>query len=152
MKQRYSLHKLLIALIIFLIPNLSFSAIKITIPQVLADCKAMGNKVPDQSVSSELKQQTSLIGMAYLNYIYQNDIKNEHFCQSMLLMNSQVPAGIGNPYIHLFDAEMAGKTMPILEDIQLSFDYAIARTNPPLEKVQASVNSIQTIIKNVSNS
>lgn len=122
-------------------------ATKISITQILAACTAAGNKISGKPIQSELKQQTSLIGMAYLNYIYQNDIRNEHFCQSMLLMNAQVPAGTDNPYVHLFDAEMANKTMPILEDIQLSFDYAIARTNPPIEKVQASVNNIQAALK-----
>lgn len=126
----------------------AFSATKISIPQALMDCTAAGNKISGKSIQSELKKQTSLIGMSYLNYIYQNDIKNEHFCQSMLLMNSQVPEGTNNPYVHLFDAEMANKTMAILEDVQMSFDYSIGRTNPPIEKVQNSVTKIQDALKN----
>lgn len=121
---------------------------KISIPEALAACTVAGNKISGNPIQSELKKHTSLIGMAYLNYIYQNDIGNEHFCQSMLLMNAQVPPGTENPYVHLFDAKMASKTMPILEDIQLSFDYSIARTNPSIEKVQASVNNIQVALKN----
>lgn len=132
---------------LFLIPCVGFSATKISISQALADCVAAGNKSVAAPVQSELKKQTSLIGMAYLNYIYQNDIKNEHFCQSMLLMNSQVPDNTQNPYVHLFDAKMAEKTMAVLEDVQLSFDYSIARTNPPVEKVQKSVDKIQAVLK-----
>lgn len=103
------------------------------------------------SIQSDLKKTTSLIGMAYLNYIYQNDLENPHFCESMLLMNSQVPSGAENPYVHLFDPEMASKTMALLEDIQLSFDYSIARTTLPLEKVQASVSNIQAVLKGFLN-
>jgi hypothetical protein len=130
-----------------LTPCIGFSATKISISQALMDCSAAGNKISSKPIQSELKKQTSLIGMAYLNYIYQNDLKNEHFCQSMLLMNNQVPTGTDNPYVHLFDAEMASKTMPVLEDIQMSFDYAIGRTNPPTEKVQGSVNNIRAALK-----
>jgi hypothetical protein len=42
---------------------------------------------------------------------------------------------------------MASKTMPVLEDIQMSFDYSIGRTNPPTEKVQGSVNNIRAALK-----
>lgn len=109
----------------------------------------MGYQIPKGAtpIQSDLKKITSLIGMAYLNYIYQNDLENEHFCQSMLLMNSQVPSGTDNPYVHLFDPEMASKTMAILEDIQLSFDYSIARTNPSPEKLQDSILNIRSALK-----
>lgn len=137
--------KLLIALL--LIPSLSFSATKISISQALADCTAAGNKKAGITIQSELKKQTSLIGMAYLNYIYQNDIKNAHFCQSMLLMDSQVPKDTNNPYVQLFDHGMAAKTMPLLEDVQLAFDYSISRTKPPLQKIQKAIDRIQAIIK-----
>jgi hypothetical protein len=145
--ERKLLKTILVTLSLSFIPGITCSATKISISQALADCTAAGNKSSGKAVQSELKKQTSLIGMAYLNYIYQNDLKNEHFCQSMLLMNSQVPAGTNNPYIHLFDAEMASKTMPVLEDVQMSFDYSIGRTNPPIEKVQASVSAIQAALK-----
>ncbi len=143
-----SLKTILVTLGLSLIPCLTFSATKISISQALKDCTAAGNKISGTTIQSELKKQTSLIGMAYLNYIYQNDLKNEHFCQSMLLMNSQVPEGTINPYVHLFDAVMASKTMQILEDVQMSFDYSIGRTNPPIEKVQSSVSKIQAALKN----
>lgn len=151
MKENKFLKMILISFLFLITPSLGFSDTKISIEQSIADCKTAGNKISGKPIQSELKKQTSLIGMAYLNYIYQNDIKNEHFCQSMLLMNNQVPAGTDNPYVHLFDSEMAIKTMPILEDIQLSFDYSIGRTNPPIEKVKASVNKIMDIIKNFQN-
>lgn len=137
----------LLVLSLSLMPSVGFSATKISISQALTDCTSAGIKASTQPVQSELKKQTSLIGMAYLNYIYQNDIKNEHFCQSMLLMNNQVPAGTDNPYVHLFDAAMASKTMAILEDVQLSFDYSIGRTNPPVKKIQGSVKNIQAALK-----
>jgi hypothetical protein len=146
--KKYKLRNSLFILVsLLLIPYVSFSATKISISQAITDCAAAGNKIVGTSIQSELKKQTSLIGMAYLNYIYQNDIKNEHFCQSMLLMNSQVPEATNNPYIHLFDAEMASKTMPILEDIQMSFDYSIGRTNPPIEKLKNSINKVQNALK-----
>lgn len=126
--------------------NNQFVGTKISIEKVISDSKAAGYKIIGTPIQSELKKQTSLIGMAYLNYIYQNDITNEHFCQSMLLMDAQVPQGTQNPYVHLFDPEMASKTMARLEDIQLAFDFSIARTNPPLEKVQSSVDKIQAIL------
>lgn len=122
---------------------------KISITETIKNALAKGYKIPIESRPdhSELKKITSLIGMAYLNYIYQNDIENQHFCESMLLMNSQIPEGTDNLYIHLFELEMASNTMPILEDIQLSFDYSIARTNPPVEKIQASIANIQAALK-----
>lgn len=120
----------------------------VSIEQTIKNCMAAGIILPTgaKPIQSALKEQTSLIGMAYLNYIYQNDLENRHFCESMLFMNSQVPEGAQNPYIYLFDPEMATKTMAILEDIQLSFDYSIARTNPPIEKLQASVANIQSAL------
>jgi hypothetical protein len=143
-----SLNSILVILSLSLIPCVTFSATKVSIPQAISDCIKAGNKISGKSIQSELKKQTSLIGMAYLNYIYQNDLKNEHFCQSMLLMNSQVPEGAVNPYVHLFDVEISNKTIPILEDVQLSFDYSIGRTNPPIDKVQNSVTKIQAALKN----
>lgn len=120
-----------------------------SISETISHAIEMGYQPPKGAIpiQSELKKVTSLIGMAYLNYIYQNDLENEHFCESMLLMNSQIPPGTENPYIHLFDFEMANKTMPILEDIQLSFDYSIARTNPPIKKLKSSISTIQTALK-----
>lgn len=120
-----------------------------SIPETIKHALAMGYQVPKgvNIIQSDLKKTTSLIGMAYLNYIYQNDLENEHFCESMLLMNNQVPSGTDNPYVHLFDPEMASKTMAILEDIQLSFDYSIARTNPPAEKIQSSISNIRTALQ-----
>ena len=98
-------------------------------------------------VQSELKKESSLIGMAYLNYIYQNDLTNEHFCQAMLLMHAQVPAGTDNPYVRLFDKGMGERTLAVLEDIQLSFDYSIARSNPAEEKLKASIVKIRAALQ-----
>ena len=122
---------------------------KVPIEKTIENCIAAGYKIPDstKSVHSELKKITSLIGMAYLNYIYQNDLENSHFCESMMLMNSQIPKSTQNPFVHLFEPGLATQTMAILEDIQLSFDYSIARTNPPMEKLQASIASIESILK-----
>ncbi len=67
----------------------------IPIEDAVAACAAAGNSLPPglQPILSDLKRETSLIGQAYLNYIYQNDIANAHFCQAMLLMHAQVPNG-----------------------------------------------------------
>jgi len=115
----------------------------IPIEEAIAACKAAGNSmVPGlKPIQSDLKRETSLIGLAYLNYIYQNDIRNEHFCQAMLLMHAQVPKGTANPYLALFEARNAGPTLAAL------FDYAIARTDPPLTKVEASVARLKAIVK-----
>ena len=100
-----------------------------------------------QPIQSDLKRETSLVGMAYPNYIYQNDIKNQHFCEAMLLMDSQVPAGAANPYTKLFASEFASQTMAALADVQLCFDYAIARTDPPEATVKASLECLRKIVK-----
>lgn len=128
-------------------PIASSAATKVSIDKTIASCKASGIKPSGSPIQSKLKAETSLIGMAYLNYIYQNDLKNPHFCQSMMLMNSQVPASSTNPYTHLFDPGMGEKTIPILQDIQLSFDYSIARTNPPESTVQKSIATIQAALR-----
>lgn len=120
----------------------------VSIEQTIENCIKTGKKLPLQAkpFQSELKTITSQIGMAYLNYIYQNDLNNDHFCESMLYMNKQIPEGTKNPFVRLFERDMAEKTMPILEDIQLSFDYAIARTDPPIEKLKASIENIKSIL------
>jgi hypothetical protein len=121
-----------------------------TIRQTLLNCETRGFKPTEGKipVQSDLKKITSLIGLTYLNYIYQNDLSNKHFCESMLFMKSQT-ANFDedkNPYVRLFDIENSKQTIQILEDIQLSFDYAIDRTILPEEKVQNSVNKINKVI------
>jgi hypothetical protein len=132
-----------------LAPAAVMAQTKISIDQTLQRCKDAGNGlVPGaQPVQSDLKKETSLIGMAYLNYIYQNDIANKHFCEAMLLMSSQVPASTRNPYVRLFTPRRAVTTVAVLADVQLSFDYAIARTNPPEETVRASVDNVRKSMK-----
>ncbi len=124
-----------------------FSATKVSIEKACQSCIAAGKKSVGTAVQSLMRKETSLIGLAYINYIYQNDLTNEHFCQAMLLMNSQVPAGTDNPYVHLFDKGMGEKTIAVLQDIQLSFDYSIGRSEPPLEKMQASIDNIKKALK-----
>jgi hypothetical protein len=128
-----------------LAPAEGMAQTKISIDQTLTRCKDAGNgPVPGvQPVQSDLKKETSLIGMAYLNYIYQNDIANQHFCQAMLLMGSQVPAGTRNPYVALFTRKRAVSTIAALADVQLAFDYSIARTSPPEQTVRASVDNVR---------
>lgn len=118
----------------------------VSIDQSCANCKAAGNKPSGKPIQSALKKETSLIGMAYLNYIYQNDLSNEHFCQSMLLMDSQIPSGIQNPYVHLFDKGMGEKLLKVLQDTQLSLDYALGRSSPSTEKIQVSIQNIRTAL------
>jgi hypothetical protein len=67
----------------------------IPIDEAMNACKLAGNgMVPGKApVQSELNTEASLVGLAYLNYIYQNDIANQHFCEAMLLMHAQVPGG-----------------------------------------------------------
>ena len=62
-------------------------------------------------------------------------------------MHAQVPPGAANPYVALFTPERAGPTMAALADVQLAFDYAIARTAPPEAKVAASLATLKGIIK-----
>ena len=124
-------------------------ATSISIDEAVNACKLAGNamvpgKVP---MRSELKTEASLVGLAYLNYIYQNDIANQHFCEAMLLMHAQVPRGAANPYVALFEPERARATMAALADVQLAFDYAIARTDPPQANLKASLATLRSIIK-----
>lgn len=130
-----------------LIPSMAMSETKVSIEGACAACKAAGRKPAGAPVQSPLKKETSLIGLAYLNYIYQNDLSNAHFCEAMLLMKSQVPEGTANPYVHLFDAGMGEKTLAVLEDVQLSFDYSIGRSNPAEDKLKASIKKIQAALK-----
>jgi len=120
----------------------------ISIDEAVTACRRAGNSmVPGKApVQSALKQEASLVGLAYLNYIYQNDIANQHFCEAMLLMHAQVPPATANPYVALFEAERAGPTMAALADVQLAFDYAIARTEPPEAKVAASLATLRSIV------
>jgi hypothetical protein len=120
----------------------------IEIEDAVSACKLAGNgMVPGKSpILTPLKRECSLIGLAYLNYIYQNDIANQHFCEAMLLMHAQAK-DTSNPYIALFEPPQAIATMAALADVQLCFDYAIARTDPPLAKVEASVATLQAIVK-----
>ncbi len=125
----------------------AMSATKVSIQEACAACTAAGNKPAKEPVQSTLKKETSLIGTAYLNYIYQNDLSNSHFCEAMLLMNSQIPAGTANPYVHLFDAGRGEKMRTVLQDVQLSFDYSIARSSPPENKLKASIKNIKDALK-----
>jgi hypothetical protein len=120
----------------------------ISIDEAVNSCRLAGNAmVPGKApVMSPLKREASLVGLAYLNYIYQNDIANRHFCEAMLLMHAQVPQGAANPYLALFEARRAGATMAALADVQLAFDYAIARTDPPEAKVEASLATLRKIV------
>jgi hypothetical protein len=81
-----------------------------------------------------------------LNYIYQNDIANRHFCEAMLLMHAQVPQGTANPFVALFTPARALRTVASLADVQLAFDYAIARTDPPRAKVEAALAMVRRIL------
>ena len=82
-------------------------ATSISIDEAVNACKLAGNgMVPGKApMRSELKTEASLVGLAYLNYIYQNDIANQHFCEAMLLMHAQVPEGTPNSYVALFTQE-----------------------------------------------
>jgi hypothetical protein len=123
-------------------------ATSISIADAVNACRLAGNgMVPGKApVQSALKQEASLVGLAYLNYIYQNDIANQHFCEAMLLMHAQVPLGTANPYVALFTPARAGPTMEALADVQLAFDYAIARTDPPEAKLAASLATLRKIV------
>ena len=140
---------IVLAAMVSLSPAEGMAQMKSSIDQTLKRCKDAGNGlVPGaKSIQSDLKKETSLIGMAYLNYIYQNDIANQHFCEAMLLMSSQVPAGTANPYVVLFTPAQAVTTMAALADVQLAFDYAIARTDPPEATVRASVDTVRKSMK-----
>ena len=120
----------------------------ISIDEAVNACRLAGNSmVPGKApVQSALKSEASLVGLAYLNYIYQNDIANQHFCEAMLLMHAQVPRGTANPYVALFTPERAGPTVAALADVQLAFDYAIARTDPPEAKLAASLATLRKIV------
>ena len=136
---------IVVAVGLSLTPALSTAQTKISIDRTVKDCRDAGHgMVPGaQVVQSELKRETSLVGMAYLNYIYQNDIKNKHFCESMLLMSSQMPAGTRNRYVGLFSPQRARKTLAALDAVQMCFDHAIARTPAPKVEVRASLACVQ---------
>jgi hypothetical protein len=120
----------------------------ISIDEAVKACRLAGNgMIPGKApVMSPLKREASLVGLAYLNYIYQNDIANQHFCEAMLLMHAQVPQGTANPYVALFTPERAAATMAALADVQLAFDYAIARSDPPEAKLKASLATLRKIL------
>lgn len=132
-----------------LAPATAIAGTAVSIDEAVNACRLAGNGMVAgvTAVQSDLKRETSLVGMAYLNTIYQNDIANRHFCEAMLLMSAQAPAGTANPYVALFTPEHAEKTMAALADVQLSFDYAIARTDPPQAKVEASLATLRGIIE-----
>ena len=135
------------ALLSLVVPaTTGLAATKVSIADAITACEVAGIKPSAAPVQSKWKQDSSLIGMAYLNFIYQNDLGNPHFCQSMLLMHSQVPAGTANPFVRLFDAGRGDRTMPVLQDIQLLFDYSIARTDPPVSKLQVSLRNIMAAL------
>src|SRR5262245_53750385 len=120
----------------------------IPIEDAVSACKLAGNgMVPGKNpIHTPLKRECSLVGLAYLNYIYQNDIANQHFCEAMLLMHAQAEGASENPYVELFEPEQAIVTMASLADVQLVFDYAISRTDPPVEKVEASLATLRAIV------
>src|SRR5512146_1841248 len=69
----------------------AMSETAISIDEAVEACRLAGNgMVPGKApVMSPLKREASLVGLAYLNYIYQNDIANRHFCEARLLMRAQ---------------------------------------------------------------
>jgi hypothetical protein len=71
----------------------AMSETAISIDEAVEACRLAGNgMVPGKApVMSPLKREASLVGLAYLNYIYQNDIANRHFCEAMLLMARRRP-------------------------------------------------------------
>ncbi len=108
-------------------------ATSISIDEAVSACKLAGNgMVPGKApMRSELKTEASLVGLAYLNYIYQNDIANQHFCEAMLLMHAQVPEGTPNPYVALFTQENARPAMAALATFSsLSTTPSSAPTRP----------------------
>jgi len=119
---------------------------KTSISKAIGDCKKAGHKLDRKIIMSPLKKETSLIGSAYLTYIYQNDIKNPHYCESMLLMSKQIGENTKNPYVHLFTVAKAKETINVLEDIQLCFDYSIGRTKAPATLVKNSVNKLKKLV------
>jgi hypothetical protein len=121
----------------------------ISIEEAVQACRLAGNgPVPGiKPVQSPLKLEASLVGLAYLNYIYQNDSANQHFCEAMLLMHAQVQPRTENPFVGLFTEARAKATMAALADVQLVFDYAIARSNPPAAKVEASLATLRRIVE-----
>jgi len=120
---------------------------EVSIEKTIAACKAARVEPAGTPVQSDLRMETSLIGMAYLNYIYQNDLANAHFREAMVLMNSQVPTGTANPYVRLFARGMGEKTLAILQDVQLAFDYSIGRSKPSEKKIRASIGKVEAVLK-----
>jgi hypothetical protein len=121
----------------------------VSIEEAVKACVLAGHgMVPGKApIQSALKQECSLVGLAYLNTIYQNDIANQHFCEAMLLMYAQVPAGTANPYLALFEPELAVAAMAALAHVQLCFDYAIARTDLAEAKIEASVAKLRGLLR-----
>lgn len=144
----YRTHRLTPLFLAFILSlPLAYANTASPIEKTVAACAAAGVKPVSKPVRSELKKKTSLIGMAYLNYIYQNDLTNEHFCQAMLLMHAQVPSGTEDAYVKLFDKGMGEKTLSVLEDIQLAFDHSIGRSSPSEEKLKLSLEKIDQALR-----
>jgi hypothetical protein len=61
-------------------------------------------------------------------------------------MRAQAPEAAPNPYVALFGQARAAVTMAALADVQLAFDCAIARTDPPEAKVEASLATLRKIV------
>jgi hypothetical protein len=88
----------------------------ISIDEAVEACRLAGNgMIPGKApVMSPLKREASLVGLGYLNYIYQNDIANQHFCEAMLLMRAQAPGAAPNPYVALFGQARAAATIQVV--------------------------------------
>ena len=141
--------KSVVVAVVAAVPGAAVAGGPLPIDTVVEACRHAGNGFPPnvEPVKTELKAEASRVGMAYLNYIYQNDSANPHFCEAMLLMHAQMPLRTANPYVALFTPEHAVATMAALADVQLVFDYSIARSNPTAEKLKASLATLKLIIK-----
>jgi hypothetical protein len=130
----------------------AFADAYVPIKTSLTGCMAQGHKSDAQTLpkSAEIKRQASLVGLAYINWVYQNDLNNEHFCDVMLRMDRQVTDGVPgqyvDPYVDLFSPEHANETVQNLANVQLLFDYSIDRSKPSATKVETALKSVSAVL------
>ena len=96
---------------------------------------------------ANLKAESSLVGLAYLEQIYRNDASNEQFLALQRQITQNIPQNAQNPYRELFQERLAPKTIANLSSIQLSLDYASDRTRQPESAVQQAIQQLQSALQ-----
>jgi hypothetical protein len=91
-----------------------------------------------------LKAESSLIGIAFLEHIYRQDANNEQLIELRNQLKKNVPENAANPYAALFQEKLAPRTIQNLPSIQLSLNYAVNRTRQPEENIRQAIQQVQS--------